>query len=73
MNLEPLPGSLMQNFDNRIKEIIEDIEAAEAAQAVHEICEEIVSKPIEREPANIGIEVPVGTMAFTGVPSKIVV
>jgi translation initiation factor 2 alpha subunit (eIF-2alpha) len=73
MNLEPLPGSLMQNFDNRIKEIIEDIEAAEAAQAVHEICEEIVSKPIERQPAEIGIEVPVGTMAFTGVPSKIVV
>jgi hypothetical protein len=73
MNLEPLPGSLMQNFDNRIKEIIEDIEAAEAAQAVHEICEEIVSKPIERQPAEIGIEVPVGTMSFTGVPSRIVV
>lgn len=73
MNLDPMPGSLMDNFEKRIVEIIEDIEATEAAQAVKDICEEIVSKPIEREPANIGIEVPVGTMAFTGVPSKIVV
>lgn len=69
----PMQGSLMENFDNRIKEIIEDIEAAEAAQAVHEICEEIVSKSIEREPAQVGIDVPVGTMSFVGTPSRIVV
>jgi len=73
IDFEPLPGSLMDNFDKRIIEIIEDIEATEAAQAVKEICEEIVEKPIERQPAEIGIEVPVGVMAFTGVPSKIVV
>lgn len=73
MNLEPMPGSLMEKFDKRIVEIIEDIEATEAAQAFKEICEEIVEKPIERQPAEIGIEVPVGVMAFTGTPSKIVV
>jgi hypothetical protein len=69
----PMEGSLMDNFNRRIEEIIEDIEATEAAQAVKEICEEIVEKPIERQPAEIGIEVPVGVMAFTGVPSRIVV
>lgn len=73
MNLEPMPNSLMDNFDKRIMEIIEDIEATEAAQAVKDICEEIVHKPIEREAAEIGIEVPVGVMAFTGIPSRIVV
>ena len=73
MNLEPMPGSLMEKFDKRIVEIIEDIEATEAAQAFKEICEEIVEKPMERQPAEIGIEVPVGVMAFTGTPSKIVV
>ena len=73
IDFEPMPGSLMDNFDKRIVEIIEDIEATEAAQAVKEICEEIVEKPIERQPAEIGIEVPVGAMAFTGVPSRIVV
>jgi hypothetical protein len=73
MNLDPMPGSLMDNFNKRIQEIVEDIEATEAAQAVKEICEEIVEKPMERQPAEIGIEVPVGVMSFTGVPSKIVV
>ena len=73
MNLEPMPGSLMEKFDKRIIEIIEDIEATEAAQAVREICEEIVEKPLERQPAEIGIEVPVGAMSFVGTPSRIVV
>jgi hypothetical protein len=73
IEFEPLAGSLMDNFNKRIEEIIEDIEATEAAQAVQEICEEIVNKPIERQPAEIGIEVPVGVMSFTGVPSRIVV
>ena len=73
MNLEPMPGSLMDKFDKRIVEIIEDIEATEAAQTVKEICEEIVEKPLERQPAEIGIEVPVGVMSFVGTPSRIVV
>lgn len=73
MNLDPMPGSLMDNFNKRIQEIVEDIEATEAAQAVHEICEEIVNKPIERQPAEIGIELPAGVMSFTGTPSKVVV
>jgi hypothetical protein len=73
MNLDPMPDSLMDKFDKRIVEIIEDIEATEAAQAVKDICEEIVHRPIQREPAEIGIEVPVGVMAFTGIPSRIVV
>lgn len=73
MDLEPMPNSLMDNFDKKILKIIEDVEATEAAKAFKEICEEIVEKPIEREIAEIGIEVPVGTMTFTGTPSKIVV
>lgn len=73
IDFTPMPGSLMDNFNKRIQEIVEDIEATEAAQAVQEICEEIVTKPLERQPAEIGIEVPVGVMSFTGVPSRIVV
>jgi hypothetical protein len=73
IDFEPLKGSLMGNFDKRIVEIIEDIETTEAAQAVKEICEEIVEKPLERQPAEIGIEVPVGVMSFVGTPSRIVV
>lgn len=72
MNLDPMPGSLMDNFNKRIEEIIEDIEANQIP-VVQEICEEIVEKPMERQPAEIGIEVPVGVMSFTGVPSRIVV
>lgn len=73
IEFESAQSPLMENFDKRIVEIIEDIEATEAAQAFKEICEEIVEKPIERQPAEIGIEVPVGVMAFTGTPSRIVV
>lgn len=35
--------------------------------------EEIVDKPIERQSAEIGIEVPVGAMSFIDSPSKVVV
>ena len=35
--------------------------------------EEIIDKPIERQPAEIGIEVPVGAMTFIDSPSKVVV
>lgn len=64
---------LEQNFKDRVEEIVADIESKQAIDIVQEICEEIVEKPIEREPAEIGIEVPVGVMAFTGTPSRIVV
>ena len=64
---------LEQNFKDRVEEIVADIESKQAIAVVQEICEEIVEKPIEREPAEIGIEVPVGVMTFTGVPSRIMV
>jgi hypothetical protein len=42
-----------------------------------EICEEIVNKEeepiIEQQPADIGIEVPVSSMSFTGTPSRVVI
>lgn len=72
MNLVTEP-QLEQNFKDRVEEIVADIESKQAMAVVQEICEEIVEKPIERKPAEIGIEVPVGVMAFTGTPSKIVV
>lgn len=72
MEFQPMPGSLWDNFDKRIEEIAADIEANQVP-VVKEICEEILEKPIERLPAGIGIEVPVGVMSFTGVPSRIMV
>jgi hypothetical protein len=42
-----------------------------------EICEEIVNKEeesvIDQKPADIGIEVPVSSITFTGTPSKVVI
>ena len=73
IEFSPIEGSLLENFNKRVEEIMEDIKANEAEIIVQEICEEIVEKPIERQPAEIGIEVPVGVMSFTGVPSRIVV
>jgi hypothetical protein len=73
IEFEPLAGSLMDNFNKRIQEIVQDIEATEAAQAVKEICEEIVEKPMERQPAEIGIEVPTGNISFIGTPSRVVI
>ena len=72
MKLNPMPGSLFDTFNERVEEIVADIEANQIP-IVQEICEEIVEKPIERQPAEIGIEVPVGVMSFTGVPNRIVV
>jgi hypothetical protein len=72
MDFQPMPGSLWDNFDKRVEEIAADIEASKVP-VVQEICEQIVDKPIERQPAEIGIEVPVGVMSFTGVPSKVMV
>jgi hypothetical protein len=62
MEFQPIPGSLWDL----------DIETSKIP-VVQEICEEILEKPIERQPAEIGIEVPVGDMSFTGVPSKVMV
>jgi hypothetical protein len=69
---EPMLGSVLDNFDKKMEKIVADIDANKVP-VLKEICEEIIDKPIERQPAEIGIEVPVGVMAFTGVPSKIMV
>ena len=73
MKFDPLPGSLFENIDNRIEEIVAEVKANNAETVLQEICEEIVEKPLERQPAEIGIEVPVGVMSFVGTPSRIVV
>lgn len=65
-------SQLEENFKDRIEEIVADIDSKQIP-VVQEICEEIVEKPIERQPAEIGIEVPVGVMSFVGTPSRIVV
>lgn len=73
IDFTPMPGSLMDNFNKTIEEVAKDIRTKKAQTVVQEICEEIVEKPMERQPAEIGIEVPVGVMSFTGVPSRIMV
>lgn len=73
MNFDPMPGSLFENYNQRVGEIVEDIKATKAQSIVQEICEEIVHPNVEVQPAEIGIEVPVGVMSFTGVPSRIMV
>lgn len=73
IDFTPMPGSLMDNFNKTLEEVAKDIRTKKAQTVVQEICEEIVEKPMERQPAEIGIEVPVGVMSFTGVPSRIVV
>lgn len=73
MKFDPLPGSLFNDVDNRIEEIVAEVKANNAETVLQEICEEIVEKPIERQPAEIGIELPVGVMSFVGTPSRIVV
>ena len=73
IEFNPLEGSLLENFNKRVEEIMEDIKANEAQEIVQEICEEIVEKPIERQPAEIGIEVPTGNISFIGTPSRVVI
>lgn len=72
MNFEPMPGSLLENFEKRVEEIVADIEANQIP-VVQEICEEIIDKPIQRQPAEIGIELPANIVSFTGTPSKVVI
>jgi len=73
MNFDPMPGSLMENFNKRVEEIVEDVKANKAQPILKEICEEIIEKPIERQPADIGIEVPANIVSFTGTPKKVVI
>jgi hypothetical protein len=72
MDFEPMPGSILENFNKRIEEIVADIDAKQVP-VVQELCEEIVDKPIERQPADIGIEVPASIVSFTDTPKKVVI
>lgn len=72
LDFNPMPGSLMDNLEKRIHEITEDIEKQNATEVVKEICQEIIEKPIQHV-AEIGIEVPVGVVQFTGTPSRVVI
>ena len=67
-----MPGSLWDNFDKRVEEIAADIEASKIP-VVQEICEEIVHHNIERQSAEIGIEVPASIVSFTDTPKKVVI
>jgi hypothetical protein len=73
IDVSPMPGSLWDNFDKRVEEIVEDVKANKAQPILKEICEEIIEKPIERQPADIGIEVPANIVSFTGTPKKVVI
>ena len=72
MEFQPMPGSLWENFDKRMEEIAADIEAKQMP-VVQEICEEIIHPNIERQPAEIGIEVPASIVSFTDTPKKVVI
>ena len=72
MEFQPMPGSLWDNFDKRMEELTADIETNKVP-VVQEICEEIVHPNIERQPAEIGIEVPASIVSFTDTPSKVVI
>ena len=76
LDFTPMPGSLMENFD-KTAEIVADTNFRRAQSIVQEICEEILEKPmeisIERQPAEIGIEVPASIVSFTDTPKKVVI
>jgi hypothetical protein len=72
MDFDPMPGSLWDNFDKRMEEIVADIDAKQVP-VVQEICEEIIHPDIERQPAEIGIEVPASVVSFTDTPKKVVI
>lgn len=63
IDFTPMPGSLLDITDDKSEFILK------------EICEEIIDKSDEivREPAEIGIDVPVGNISFIGTPSRVVV
>lgn len=72
MEFEPMPGSVLENFNKRIEQIVENIESKQIP-VVQEICEEIIHPNIERQPAEIGIEVPASIVSFTDTPKKVVI
>jgi len=72
MEFQPMPGSLWDNFDKRMEEIVADIDAKQVP-VVQEICEEIIHPDIERQSAEIGIEVPASVVSFTDTPKKVVI
>ena len=72
MNFNPMPGSLWDNFDKRMEEIVADIEPKQVP-VVQELCEEIIHPNIERQSAEIGIEVPASIVSFTDTPKKVVI
>ena len=63
IDFTPMPGSLLDITDDKSEFILK------------EICEEIIDKSDEivREPAEIGIDVPVGNISFIGTPSRVVI
>ena len=73
MNFDPMEGSLFSNYEKRVEEIMEDIKSKNSEEVVKEICEEIIENTVEREPAEIGIDVPVGNISFIGTPSRVVI
>jgi len=72
MEFQPMPGSLWDNFDKRMEEIAADIEPKQVP-VVQELCEEIIHPNIERQSAEIGIEVPASVVSFTDTPKKVVI
>ena len=72
MDFNPMPGSLWDNFDKRMEEIVADIDAKQVP-VVQELCEEIIHPNIERQSAEIGIEVPASVVSFTDTPKKVVI
>lgn len=73
IDFTPMEGSVFETFSKEVEEIIDEVIANDAQEVVQEICEEIVDKPIERQLAEIGIEVPAGVISFTGTASKVVI
>jgi hypothetical protein len=64
LDFTPIPESVLESFSVKEQEVIE------------EVCQDIINIPepdMERQPAEIGIELPAGVMSFTGTPSKVVV
>jgi hypothetical protein len=66
LDFTPMPESVLESFSVKEQEVIE------------EVCQDIINIPeelpvMERQPAEIGIELPAGVMSFTGTPSKVVV
>lgn len=76
LDFTPLEGSVMDRFDKKVEEIVEDIKSTKAESIVKDICEEIIDlrKPVETvQPAEIGIEVPADLISLNIYPTRVVV